>query len=101
MKCLRCGYCCIAYDVIVPLSKEEAAYKPNGQLCWNLEFNGEEAYCKIHEEDFFIDSPCDQFTQIEQGETNCRMGDYVKGGGKAVLEHFKAMPVAVPKAIKL
>ena len=93
MKCLRCGYCCVSYDVIVPLKaapenpnewdngmEEYAKHKPTGEACWNLIYDIEtrEASCLIHDEDFFADSPCDQFGQIERKKTDvCRMGEYI------------------------
>ena len=96
MKCLRCSYCCIAYDVIVPISKTKCAYKPHNQRCWNLEFNSDGATCKIHQEKFYERSPCDSHTQIESRGTDCRMGVYCLGEGGKVLEPYKNMGVAVP-----
>lgn len=92
MKCLRCGYCCTPYDVIVPLKdlpddyydnlesynlEDYAKHKPAGEKCWNLSFDESgKAVCLIHEEEFYVDCPCDQFGQIERGNTYCRMGEY-------------------------
>ena len=96
MKCLRCSYCCVAYDVIVPISKTKYSYKPHNQRCWNLEFNSDGTTCKIHHEKFYKKSPCESHTQIESVDTDCRMGVYCLGEGDEVLENYKNMEVAVP-----
>lgn len=95
MKCRHCGFCCIAYDVIVPISKTQCSYKPHNQKCWNLEFN-DKAICKIHHEKFYKRSPCDSHTQIEKEDTDCRVGVYCLGEGVEVLEYYTKMEAAVP-----
>jgi len=49
MKCLRCGHCCINYEV-----------------------------CGIHEYDWYKLTPCFQHTQIEKHiNMECRMGQHI------------------------
>lgn len=99
MICLRCSYCCIMYDVIVPLSGTQAAYKPAGKRCWNLAFVEEKAICKIHNKSFYKNSPCSQHTQIEERSTACRTGVYMLGEGQPILKEFKRYNIAVPTEV--
>ena len=88
MKCLRCSYCCTMYDVIIIAPNrvtvnldltDESVYmhKPTGFKCPHLTFVDGKAHCRIHQFSWFKDSPCDQFTQVENGDTNCRIGEYM------------------------
>ena len=85
MKCLRCGYCCIHYEVAVikdsslPLSEDNIMHKHSGMRCPHLlgEKPGDYA-CAVHDHPDYASTPCADFTQIEHSpEDNCRMGDYV------------------------
>lgn len=61
MICQRCGYCCVAYDVIVPIvvgTSVRAQFKPCAKQCPNLSFEGEKASCKMHDLPLFEHSPC-------------------------------------------
>jgi hypothetical protein len=75
--------------------------KPHNQKCWNLEFNDNKAICKIHHEKFYKRSPCDSHTQIEKGDTDCRVGVYYLGEGAEVLGYYKQMEVAVPDIMEI
>lgn len=88
MICLRCGYCCIMYDVIiinpdkikVGLNFEDESiymHKPTGFKCPHLSFIDGKAHCRIHHFSWFKDTPCAQFTQVESRETNCRVGEHM------------------------
>lgn len=85
MVCLRCGYCCyVCYVVIVndpekELSEDNVEYKNTDVRCKHLE--GEkprEFSCKIHDKEWYEETPCFEHTQIEHSpKDNCRMGEYV------------------------
>jgi Fe-S-cluster containining protein len=81
MKCLRCGYCCIHYNVIIVkpgykrITRASLIYKPGGQHCPHLVFNKAIATCVIHDKPFYKRTPCFEFTQIEASpEDDCRIG---------------------------
>lgn len=88
MICLRCGYCCVEYMVILP----DGQYKPSGVECPNLDWDEEgKARCTIYGQSFFIayetvkweDTPCGQYSQIEATpQDKCRMGAHLLGQGK-------------------
>ena len=103
MICKRCGYCCIAYDVIVPMPSEKkniviGAHKPSNTLCWNLSFDAEgHAVCAIHSMPIYKKSPCNSHTQIEESNTVCRTGNWILDkGNEMILVEKKKCPVAVP-----
>lgn len=87
MKCLRCGYCCIHYDVIIVkpgykrITKNSLIHKPSGQWCPHLVFTDDKASCAIHEMPFYKRTPCFDFTQIEESlECECRIGAGIRDG---------------------
>jgi len=84
MICLRCGYCCLMYDVVIVSDPDKPAddennieFKQNNQRCKHLvgdkigEFS-----CVIHNKDWYDTTPCYQFTQFEVKNSPCRMGEY-------------------------
>lgn len=88
MKCLHCGYCCIMLDVIIikPEYIDESVdfenqdiyiHKPYNVKCPHLFEKDNKYYCKIHEYDWYKETPCYSHTQIEQGNKVCRMGKYL------------------------
>ena len=83
MKCLRCGYCCIKYDVMIVdkpklgIKEGNVLHKPSGKKCQHLRGSKGKYSCAIHNEKFFKKTPCASHGQIEHGDTNCRMGDYI------------------------
>lgn len=84
MNCLRCGHCCIHYDVIIlidpdkGLVTENTAHKPTGEKCMHLLGDSPGNYsCGIHDHPIYAETPCAAFTQIEHGNTDCRIGVYV------------------------
>ena len=85
MKCLRCGHCCINYDVIIVKDPSlgpimgNLEHKPSGKRCPHLrgDIPGEFS-CKIHDEPWYQETPCAQFSQIESSiDDPCRMGEYL------------------------
>ena len=96
MICLRCGYCCINYDVIIPKKgvlripknpsikdgDKYVEWKKSGVPCPHLTFKGKKANCAIHNLKVYKDCPCDRHGQIEAKKTNvCRMGEFVLSKG--------------------
>lgn len=85
MKCLRCGYCCIHYEVIIiadpakPLSADNIQAKPSGQRCPHLVGNAAGSYsCAVHDHPDYEQTPCFDFTQVEASPDDpCRMGVYI------------------------
>lgn len=102
MICLHCGYCCIAYDVIIvhpdhldkiinltdheSLKEEWFIHKLGGEECPHLyasmHHEGKMYYsCKIHHLPWYEGTPCFEYGQIEESEnSNCRTGDYKLNG---------------------
>ena len=84
MICLRCGHCCIHYDVIIladpalPLSESNIRHKPGGERCPHLRGNTAGEYsCAVHDHPQYSETPCFEFTQVEQEDSPCRIGTYV------------------------
>lgn len=84
MKCLRCGYCCIHYDVIIVdepskgLRQSNLKHKPCGEKCQHLLGNTPGNYaCNVHHYKWYKRTPCYSHSQIEQGDTNCRLGEFM------------------------
>lgn len=83
MICLRCGYCCINYDVIIVdkpelgIKTSNLKHKPSGIKCQHLigDIPGQYS-CAIHDQPWYEETPCFQHGQIETGNTECRMGVY-------------------------
>jgi len=90
MRCLRCGYCCVNYDVIiidddVEKEYEDAPYgishKPSGIPCKHLRFNTDgNAQCLLHDDPRYESTPCAGFTQIGALDAFCRIGEGVRKG---------------------
>jgi len=85
MKCLRSGYCCIQYDVIILINPDKGAndenviHKKSGEKCPHLIGKGPGDYsCAIHDHPEYLFTPCYQFGQVEQKVTDvCRLGEHV------------------------
>ena len=79
MKCLHCGYCCTNLFVVIVddpklgIVKENLKQKEEGR-CQHLD---DDNMCRIHDMPWYKDTPCFDYTQIEQGDTNCRTGEYM------------------------
>lgn len=82
MICLRCGYCCINYCVVIVDDPEKGIEKDNfvvhegnREPCKHL--GGDklgEYFCKIHDRPWYNETPCYNHGQIEKGNTECRIG---------------------------
>jgi hypothetical protein len=84
MICLRSGYCCTFLDVVIinnpklGLVDGNAIHKPTGVKCQHLlgDTPGHHA-CALHDYDWYKETPCYDFTQIESDPSNsCRLGEY-------------------------
>ncbi len=84
MKCLRCGHCCIKYDVMIVdnpklgVVEGNIIHKPNGVNCKHLS-NGQpgEYICLVHSKLWYSQSPCFDFGQIESSINDlCRVGEF-------------------------
>jgi len=94
MKCLRCGYCCCSYMMLVV--KPEVATEDfkmnkvteddvlfiNGSPCPNLSWHGTTAICALHHYKWYKKTPCYSHGQIEESkDCVCRMGEYMRAKG--------------------
>jgi hypothetical protein len=95
MICLRCGYCCHHYDVMIiddpeigysedlAEAQKNIKYKPGGQRCQHLIGDKAGKYsCAIHDKPWYKETPCFQFTQVEESpDAPCRVGEYMLASG--------------------
>ena len=87
MICLRCGYCCQYYYVVIvddpELGPEPENLKAIGakppERCQHLRGeNPGEHSCFIHDYPWYKDTPCAAHGQIEKSpDDECRMGRYI------------------------
>ena len=85
MKCLRCGYCCVEYDVVIVddpeigPEAENLKYKPSGTRCQHLRGDAIGQYsCAIHDYPWYEETPCYGHGQVEQSPDDpCRIGEYM------------------------
>lgn len=84
MKCLRCGYCCSNYFVIIVDDPEKGINEDNlichkgKSECKHLKGSEPGKYsCTIHDYPWYDETPCFSHGQIEQKDSNCRMGEYI------------------------
>ena len=85
MKCLRCGYCCHKYLVVIVDDpnkgiEEDNLIAHNGDgPCKHLEGNKPGEYsCKLHNKKWYKETPCYSHGQIEKSpDSECRIGRYI------------------------
>jgi len=87
MKCLRCGYCCCHLMVTIVDNPELEdpivegniiANMGNGVPCKHLEGSKAGEYsCKIHNKKWYVKTPCYSHGQIENYNSECRIGKYI------------------------
>lgn len=85
MICLRCGYCCHNYVVVIvdnpELGIQESNLTTQGMVrkpCKHLRGDKPGEYsCAIHDYPWYPETPCFDFGQIEVGNTECRIGQYM------------------------
>ena len=84
MECLRCGYCCINFDVMIVddpnlgITKENTIYKPAGIKCKHLDGDKAGEYsCLVYNREWYNRTPCFDYGQVEGKITDeCRIGRY-------------------------
>ncbi len=105
MQCLRCGYCCCFYDVIIIIpaaindlgeadldNPESFGHKKSGEACPHLRWEGDIASCRIHDLPWYSETPCFDFTQIEESiDSPCRLGEYNRSKNVNILERLKLL----------
>lgn len=86
MICLRCGYCCTNYSVVIVKDPQKGLREDN---LTSIGFNGPERCphligvkpgdfsCAIHQKRWYSKTPCKSHGQIEQTNSPCRMGEFV------------------------
>ncbi len=86
MNCLRCGYCCKTYSVMIVDDPEKGIREDNiihhkgDGPCKHLKQDKDGKYfCSVHNYSWYEETPCFDFGQIEQKNSNCRMGEYILG----------------------
>lgn len=92
MKCFRCGYCCVMYDVIIinpdyvsedlkieNLPNEAFIHKPTGYQCPYLEWHNGNAFCAIHHYEWYKELPC---YSHNFNTKKCMLGEYVKNNSE-------------------
>ena len=104
MICLRCGYCCIAYDVMIispkyicpdldlfsPEIEHMFIHKKYNEVCPHLRWDGDKVVCAIHDYKWYKDTPCAQYGQAEPSpDTPCRIGAHFKKKGIDIKSLFK------------
>jgi len=89
MICNNCGLCCVDYDVIIVDPKaiqkdgivdltnvKNYIHKSGYDPCPHLGWKGNTSLCVIHKYDWYKQTPCYQFTQVEDGNQICRLGEH-------------------------
>lgn len=84
MICLRCGYCCIEYTVIIvndPVigpAHNNLTTTWSGERCPHLRGSESGEYsCAIHDKQWYPETPCAKHKQIESNENKfCRIGKH-------------------------
>jgi len=91
MLCLRCGYCCKHYMVVIIDDPEKGIVEGNfvvnegnGVPCKHLRGDKPGEYsCAIHDYPWYEDTPCFSHGQIESSPDNeCRLGAYLLKKGE-------------------
>ena len=85
MICLRCGYCCHRYMVVIVDDPDKGIKKDNlishdgNGPCKHLEGTKPgEYFCKVHSKKWYKETPCYSHGQIEKNvDCNCRLGEYI------------------------
>ena len=92
MKCLRCGNCCKTLLSVVVDDPTKGIVDGNlivneSTQCKHLKGGKPGEYsCVVHEESWFVDTPCFDFGQIERSlDTPCRTGVHVMEAGRRAI----------------
>lgn len=88
MICLRCGYCCKSYMVVI-VNDPDKGIKEGNLICHDgsgpcKHLRGDkpgEYSCEVHERKWYEETPCFSHSQIEQSkDCVCRIGEYILKG---------------------
>jgi hypothetical protein len=81
MKCLRCGYCCKSYFVVIVKDPDKGIVESNLTVhegkgpCPHLRGSKPGEYsCVVHGRPWYKKTPCFDHTQVEKGNQLCRIG---------------------------
>ena len=84
MICFRCGHCCKGYMVVIVDDPEKGIAEDNliardgTEPCKHLLGDKPGEYsCALHNYPWYKKTPCFQHGQIENGNTNCRIGEHI------------------------
>ena len=86
MRCLRCGWCCHHLSVVIVddpargICEDNLEIKPgDGTRCKHLRGDKPGEYaCAIHDEPWYGETPCAEYTQIEASpDDDCRTGFFM------------------------
>ena len=87
MKCLRCGYCCMNYLVMIVDDPKRGLKEDNikaigtkgPERCQHLVGDKPGDYvCAVHDRIWYKKTPCFSHGQIESSKDSpCRMGEYI------------------------
>ena len=78
MICLRCGYCCHKYLVVIVKDPNKPLDETNLIVHHGDGNKPGEYSCSVHSKEWYKETPCYAFTQIESSPNEeCRMGRYV------------------------
>lgn len=94
MKCVRCGYCCYQYDVIIikpefcvpefkmsEVKEFMVMHKKSGEKCPHLYFDGDIAVCKLHNFKWYKQTPCYTHNTEINNHLDCLLGTKVMNLG--------------------
>ena len=85
MRCLRCGYCCHNYMVVIVddpalgISDDNLVCHEGDGPCKHLRGDKPGEYsCVLHDYSWYKETPCYAHGQLEKsGDDVCRMGEFV------------------------
>ena len=88
MICLRCGYCCHNYAVRIVDDPKKGIEEGNtvfkfsdGKPCKHLAGDKPGEYsCAVHDEWWYKTTPCFEFNQAEEKNSECRIGRFILYG---------------------
>lgn len=82
MQCLRCGYCCHHLSAIIvddpqlgPCDGNLILHAGGGERCQHLQGDTPGKYsCRVHNYEWYEETPCFDFGQVESSDSPCRLG---------------------------
>lgn len=94
MKCLRCGYCCCHYLVVILIDPDKGLVEENTAIrgadsperCPHLQGDKPGAFsCALHDHPIYPQTPCAQHN-ADDSDAPCRLGKYVLENPKSMDE---------------